>query len=78
MIVKLTKLNGKPDASIQVGYWVKGIESLRPELDKPYQLWGGIVTSRNEPFAWFSTTPLAEIEGDLLITQNSTWKREVL
>lgn len=77
-IVKLTKLAGKPDATLPIGFAVEGPDYAEPTVGKAYRLTGYIRTSDGEKWEWFATTPLIEIDGDLLITQNSTWKREVL
>lgn len=77
-IVKLTKLSGKPDSSILPGFSVEGPEVWPPEIGEAYHLDGYIRNSDGETWLWFHTTEVMAIEEDVLVTQNSRWKREIL
>lgn len=78
--IKLTKLSGKPDASIPVGYWAEGFEHpmLQPKIGDVYIIYGPMVTSLKERFDHLIITQLKKIRGRILTTQNSRWRREVL
>jgi len=79
--VKITKLSGKEGSHIPVGYWVKGwlIEPIKK--DHNLHMISPIVTSDNQPFAWFATTDVLKISNNddgsqILKTKNSIWKLE--
>lgn len=78
--IKLTKLSGKPDASIPIKYWAIGFEypDSPPKVGEAYIIYGPIVTSLQETFDYLLITKLKKIGRKILTTQNSRWRRDVL
>jgi hypothetical protein len=75
--VRITKLSGKPKSHINIGYWVEGqTMKLKPTVGKEYYLAPVNKTSLADRFDWFSTTPVIQFDGDVIVTQNSRWKLE--
>jgi hypothetical protein len=72
--VKLTKVSGKPDSSIPIGYWVKGLPARAPEIGRSFVLTGPIDTSLREHFDWFKTTTVMSFDGKVITTKNSKWE----
>ena len=71
---RITKISGKPNSSISVGYWVEGWEAHPPKVGLPYKMAAPIRTSENDRFAWFSTTTVISVDGDVITTKNSKWR----
>ncbi len=81
--VKLTKIAGKPDSRIKVGYAMEGPTFKDPEIGKKFYLDGRIMDSNGNHLQWFHTTIVDRIEdkvggGKFIYTQNSTWLIEDL
>lgn len=77
--VVITKLLGKQNATLPVGYAVEGPEENPPEIGKQYSLSGYIRDSNNDRFEWFQTTEVTSInhmsDGKIRIeTKNSVWE----
>jgi hypothetical protein len=74
MIKKITKLSGKPDSSLPVGYWCEGYAPTNPIIGEPFTLKKPLRTPHMEPFDWFSTTTVLDFDGKIITTKNSKWE----
>ncbi len=73
--VKLTKLSGEYNDDIPIGYWIKG------QLTTPILLNQSIWVTRwenqyGEKLGRFNTSAIQSVDGNKLITRNSTWEIE--
>jgi len=74
--VRITKLSGKSESSLPVGYWVDGTAYKLPRVGKPFWIEPVNRTSAKDRFDWFSTTEVVAFNGKVITTRNSKWKYE--
>lgn len=77
MKVKITKIQGVPNSSIEVGYWVKGT-GHNPIIGKSLWIEPVDATMKSDRFDFFHTTNVLSFDGEVITTQNSKWRFEKL
>lgn len=76
--ISIEKVSGKDNASLPVGFWVSGYIHEYPKADPKAEarvvLSSPIESSRGDHYTWFNTSPIVEVVGNVIHTNNSIWK----